>query len=326
MMSRPAPRFRNFIGQKKIVDYLRRQLAGAQALNEPFPHSLFLGPSGVGKSQLARTLAAELGTTVVEAMGYNHRDDLAQKLSDLVPNDILYIEECHRLGPPEQEYLCEMIERTATAGRQRTQPDRGSDEEGWRAPVAWTLILATDTPGRLLNALNKRLAIQIYLPYYPPGDLKDIVEFQATEMDLLISPQAAGLIAEVAGGLPRPAEMLLQHLRLFHQDAAGRRLGVWEVRQYLDAAGIDADGLDPLARGYLEAVADLGVASLETIALRLGTDAAFVRRQVEAPLVRRGLVRVGPAGRQLSESGRRWEENRRPTDDRMERADRGVES
>jgi Holliday junction DNA helicase RuvB len=321
MMSRPAPRFRNFIGQKENVDYLRRELAGAQALNEPFPHSLFLGPSGVGKSELARTLAAEFGTKAVKAMGHNHRDELSQKLSALGPNDILYIDECHGLGKAEQDFLCEAIERTATAGQQPNQLERGSDEEGGRTPVVWTLILATDTPGGLLDALHKRISIQIYLPYYPLGEMKEIVEFLATKQDMLISPQAARLIAEVAGGLPRKAKMLLQNLRLFHQDAAGRQLGVMEVRQFLDAAGFDADGLDPLARGYLEAVAELGVASLETIALRLGTDVAFVRRQVEAPLVRRGLVQIGPAGRQLSELGRRWAEKRRSTDDRMEQAD-----
>jgi Holliday junction DNA helicase RuvB len=303
-MPRPLPKFRDFVGQAPTVAYLRRQLAGAQARHEPFPHALFLGPSGVGKTLLSRALAAEFGTTLIEARGYEDRAALAQKLAGMAAHDFLHIDECHRLRPLEQELLCEAIDCDSIPTPDRKRPGQGAAEQERTPLKPWTLVLATDQPGLLLDALSKRIVVEVHLAYYAVHELKEIVEAMATEASLLVSPQAARLIADVAGGLPRRANQLLQNLRLFVPNAEGKQLGVQDIRSFLDAAGVDAAGLNRSERRYLGVVNELGGASVESIALALGTDVDFVRRQIEPNLVvRRRLVKITSAGRQLTPLG-----------------------
>ena len=313
-MPRPAPRFRDFVGQKPVVDLLRRQLDGAQDHNEPFPHALFHGPSGAGKTLLAQTLAAEMGTDVVEAMGYDDKLALGAKLTRLHDHDILLVDEAHRLGHAEQEILTEAIDRGSIPAPTPKSADLPVGNDGRVALRPWTLILATDQPGILLNALYKRIVIEIALDYYPPNELKEIVEAMAMQANLLLSPQAARLVAESSSGLPRRAKQLLQNLRLFHPHSENRQLGLSEVREFLDAHGFDEAGLSRLECRYMEAVARLGVGSLESIAQALGCDRAFVRHQIEPALLRRGLVRITPSGRQLTDSGRERASRRKPSD------------
>jgi Holliday junction DNA helicase RuvB len=309
-MPRPAPRFRDFIGQKQRVDFVRRQLAGAQVSNEPFPHSLFRGPSGVGKSLLARALAAEMGTDTIEAMGYDDRSVLGEKLGRLRNHDILLVDEAHRLGYSEQELLNEAIDDNSIPA-----PAPGP-ADGRVALPPWTLVLATDQPGRLLDALFKRVVLEVQLDYYPLDELKEIVAAMAGQpkINILLTAQAAKLVARVSGGLPRQAKQHLQMLRNFYPDAESREIGVAEVRGYLDARGFDEEGLSPSECRYLEVLARLGASSLESIALALGCDQRFVRREIESPLVRRGLVRIASSGRQLTAAGREWVGRRKPAD------------
>jgi Holliday junction DNA helicase RuvB len=302
-MPRPLPKFRDFIGQTPMVAYLRRALAGVQTRHEPFPHALFLGPSGVGKTMLARALAAEFGTALIETRGYEDRATLAQKLAGMAAHDFFFIDECHRLRPPEQELLCEVIDCDSIPTPDRKRPGQGPAEQARTPLKPWTLVLATDQPGLLLDALSKRIVVEVPLTYYSPPEMKEIVEAMATEASLLISPQAARLIADVAGGLPRRANQLLKNLRLFHPNAEAQQLGLSEIRSFLDAAGVDVVGLNRSERRYLEVVTELGGASVESIALALGTDVDFVRRRVEPNLVRRRLVKISSAGRQLTPLG-----------------------
>jgi Holliday junction DNA helicase RuvB len=304
-MPRPAPRFRDFIGHEEIVAYLLRQLAGAQARNEPFPPALFIGPSGVGKTLLARALAAEYGTRLVEAMGYEDRGSLTEKLLGLNTGDFLQVDEAHRLRPLEQELFYQAIDSGSVPNSNRKGAGLDGDG-GERLNIKpWTLVLATDRPGSLLDALRKRMVIEIALTFYPVAELKEIVEAAATVLDLLISPQAAKRIAEIADGLPRRAVQLLQNVRFFFPDAEKRQIGQKELREFLAAAGYDEGGLASCERRYLALVLTSGGASLESLALGIGIDAEFVRRQIEPVLVRRKLVRITPAGRQLTDQGRK---------------------
>lgn len=301
-MPRPAPRFRNYVGHKETVDFLRRQLAGALARKEPFPHSLFLGPSGVGKTRLSTALATEYGTTLVQAMGNDERPSLSRKLAGLATGDLLLIDECHRLRPLEQELLCEAIDLNSIPSGDRNRADLA--EEGKRIPLQpWTLILATDQPGVLLDALRKRMVIEVSLEYYPIDELKVITESMAAELNLLLTPQAAKLVAEIAGGLPRKAKQLLQNLRYYHPASECNQLGQKHVREFLTALGVDKNGLSGIERRYMQFVLEMGSASAESIALALGTDTEFVRRQVEPNLVRRRLVKITSSGRKVTALG-----------------------
>jgi Holliday junction DNA helicase RuvB len=269
---------------------------------------MFLGASGVGKTLLARALAAEYGTGVVAAMGYDDRPQLAQKLASLRLNDFLLIDECHRLGPLEQELICEAIDAGSVPNLAPKPEGGGPDGAARVALQPWTLVLATDQPGRLVDALLKRVTVRVSLDFYPLAELKEVVAALAEKESLLLTPQAARLVAEVSGGLPRRARQLLLNLRLFYPDSEHYQIGQDKVRAFLEAQGIDESGLEPLERRYLLRLAEAGTASLETLALLLGTDAAYLKRQVEAQLVKRGLVQIRLAGRRLTPAGRQWAE------------------
>lgn len=302
-MPRRPPRFRSFVGQRRWVTYLHRQLEGALSRGEPFPHTLFVGPSGVGKTLLAGELAREYGTNFTVAMGYTPPDDLARKFTQQKKGDFVLIDECHNLKPTAQELLYQVIDdhripcQTSSEDEQETK----DDERMEIAPS--TIILATDQPGLLLNALRKRISVRVTLDRYSIAEMKEIVEQLATNLSLLLSPQAAKQIAGICGGIPRRAKHHLENLRRFHSDAESRQIGQTQLREFLRASRIDSLGLGPEHREFLAILDDDDFASLESLSLRIGIDKRYLQAEVEEPLVRLGFVTIGPKGRTLTEKG-----------------------
>src|SRR5260370_25095387 len=143
-----------------------------------------------------------------------------------------------------------------------------------------------------MDALHKRIPLRVSLGPYPNSELKEIVETMAEREDLLITPQAARLIASVSSGLPRRARHHLQNLKVFCCDSERRQLGLSDVREFLRASGVDETGLDQMGQRYLAELARRKAASVESLALILGTDPEYVKRWVEGPLVRQGLVPI----------------------------------
>lgn len=305
-MPRPAPRFHSFIGHKRQVDFLKRQLAGAKYRGEPFPHTCFIGPSGVGKTQLAEALATEYGTQMIEANGHDALTELVQKLRRLNACDFLFVDECHNLTPKAQELLYQVVDRSRVPNWEGTQTQSDSPTDTAYIELApCTLVAATDQPGKLYNALQKRMEIRIQLGYYSLREMREIVRCLASDLGLLLNGHASGQIAKVSHGLPRTAKHHLQNLRRHFLEAESRQIRLTEVRQYLRDCGIDSKGLGKMERDYLACLHKHGPASLESLALHLGTDADHVRRQIEPALKRLGLFVVAN-GRQLTEAGHKW--------------------
>jgi Holliday junction resolvasome RuvABC ATP-dependent DNA helicase subunit len=302
-VTRPAT-FHTFIGQRATVALLKRELKGAQTRGEPFPHALFIGPSGVGKTHLARALAAAYGTGVQEAMGCDSRQTLARKLGCLKAGEFLHVDECHRLGHLEQELLCFAVDQLKV-------PDLAAEGDKdvaatARAPLPpWTLVLSTDQPGKLLNALHKRVVMQFPLGDYSTEEMKEVVEALAEIEKLLLTPQAARTIAAASMGLPRRAWQLLRQLRFYFPDSETRKLVNLEIMGFLEAFGIDKTGLGPMEGRYLQELGRFHRASLDSMALLLGVDADFVKMRVEPQLVKQHLVTIFPSGRCLTEEGRK---------------------
>lgn len=313
-MGRRAYRFHDFVGHRKLLAPIRRELEGAMARAEPMPHMMLTGPSGVGKTELTRALAKESEKRLLRIMGYANRNVMLKKLHSLQEGDYFLIDEAHALKPAEQELLFEVIDWRRAPSLVKTKR-KGRTSGAGKGPVKepkvkkkrlppFTLVLATDRPSCLLNALQKRIPTRVHLTPYRLKEMKEIVELIAAQERVLLSPQAAERLAEASHGLPRRAKHLLVKLRLFAK-VERPKLSVNDVARFLRAHGIDRDGLGPKERNYLRFLRNVGRASLETLAQYLGTDRDDVLLQVEPPLVRKKLVVVSSSGRRLTDLGRK---------------------
>ncbi len=301
-MPRPLPKLQGFIGQRPVVERLGRLLAGARALSEPFPHCLFSGLSGIGKSRLARALAAEWGATLHSVTGDTDRSHLDRILAGVHQFDFLFVDEAHRLPPPTREAFFGLIDDGVWPIAPKKRSDHATRVEDCFDVEPITLLFATDRPGFLTNALLKRFA---HLQLYSVAELKEIIKAISSDINIFISAQAARLLAEVAGGLPRAARHLMEGLRLFHGSDKGE-ISVDEVRDYLRDAGYHPSGLNPLQLAYLAALRGRQSLSLGSLALCLGTDAEYVRWHVEPRLHHRGMIEITPGGRKLTPRGQEF--------------------
>lgn len=309
-MARPLPQFNGFVGQSQAVLILKRQIEGGKKLAQPLSNTIFLGPSGVGKTHLARAVAKELGTTLVIVSGYATLEEVVGKVRELNVGDVLFIDEAHNLAPKVQEAMYAVIDSRRLpewAAKGVPVPDGSGDDPLAVKPA--TLILATDRPGELLNAMRKRIALSIELQYYTPRELKDIVDVLATEKQILLSSQASHRIAKISQGLPRCARHHLEKLQMHFPEAVSQQIGLPELQEYQSDFGISENGLTRLQTEYLIALGHQGTASIETIAATLGQDVYWVRQELESYLLRLHFVKIGPRGRELTSTGQTWLKN-----------------
>jgi Holliday junction DNA helicase RuvB len=283
------------------------------------PHLLIIGESGVGKSLAARELAQRAKVQFLALYGPVRPDAVASKLLQAKHGDYLFLDEAHRLPHDSQELLYPVMDAAARNAAAELPPVRGFTPpsppqaaaasvpaaEGPSLVPPLTLVLATNQPGLLLAALRKRVHHHILFGTYAQNELTEIVGRTAGRLGVLLSVQAAGLVARMAHGLPRCVEQHVRNLRLHYPEAETRELSKCHVRAYLRAFGFDAHGLGNRHRQYLRHLRALGGrASLETLAGFLGTDRDYLSGEIEPPLLRQLLIVKGPHGRQLTSKGR----------------------
>lgn len=317
----------DFVGQRKNIAPLLRQQDGAMARGEPLGHSLLTGPSGTGKSLLARTLAKRGGTDLIKFVGDVSVAEVVGGLAELDPCDVAFFDEAHNLSDEVQELLFDVIDKAEVPAKHAQLLPGGKPKKLFKVAPA-TLVFATDRPGKLLNALHKRIVNRVHFDPYSLPEMKEIVELVASrplpragaanrpegdedgqagslqrDGGVLLSPQAARRLAAVCNGLPRRAEHYVGQVRFHFPDAERRQLSVADVNTFLESWGIDEDGLGKQERRYVRFVSREGSASLETLASVLGCDTEYVKAQVEQPLRYRGLIRIKSSGRVLTKAG-----------------------
>lgn len=300
---RPVPTFHGFVGQRECVRLLQRYIRNAKQRGERLQHILLTGPSGIGKSQLASSVGKEYGSETRIVNGRITAPDLANHLRNIKRADLLFVDEAHRLCSASQELLYpDVLDHWRVPSAGDTTNDAYDQIE------QFTLILATDQPGELHQQLKNRLYPPFRLRYYEKREMRAIIDTLAKELPILLTPQAANLLASATHGVPRTAKHLLVNLRGFYSGTESTEINTRHVKKFLRAIGIDRHGLDRDHRDYLQALAKQP-ASLRTLTAQLGIDENTIATEIEPLLRHKRLIEISSSGRKLTRAGREWIEN-----------------
>ena len=291
-----------FSGQEQIIENIKVFIKAAKMRNEALDHVLFHGPPGLGKTTLSRIVANELGVTIKETSGpvIEKPGDLAGLLTNLEPQDVLFIDEIHRLSTVVEEYLYAAMEDY----RIDIMIDAGPNARSIQLNLnPFTLIGATTRSGLLSAPLLSRFAIKARLEYYSTETINIIVLRAATILGVKITSDAAYEISRRSRGTPRIANGLLRRVRDFAQVLHNGIIDLGITQHALRALNVDQHGLDEMDNKILTTIIEKfkgGPVGLTTISTAVGEESGTIEEVYEPFLIQEGFLKRTPRGREAT--------------------------
>ncbi|MCF8182060.1 MAG: Holliday junction branch migration DNA helicase RuvB, partial [Burkholderiaceae bacterium] len=218
-------------------------------------------------------------------------------LTNLEKNDVLFIDEIHRLSPVVEEILYPALE------------DYQIDIMIGEGPAArsikldlqpFTLVGATTRAGMLTNPLRDRFGIVSRLEFYTAEELGRIVKRSAALLKAPMDAAGGEEIAKRSRGTPRIANRLLRRVRDYADVKGSGHITHDIAKRALAMLDVDPEGFDLMDRKLLEAVIhrfDGGPVGLDNIAASIGEERDTIEDVIEPYLIQQGFLQRTPRGR-----------------------------